>query len=131
MPHHTFEEAMSGSARIREQNSEALAIITRCEAEVGELERQVEALRAQLDLERRRLISALDELRARFYERVFSDGDKAGATAGPLSLDSFRAAQRALEEQVVGCGALMSKLNGLSNLLTVSRGQFAPQGEAT
>lgn len=121
---------MSGSERIAELNSEALAIITRCEAEVGDLERQVEGLRAQLDLERRRLIAALDELRARFYERVFSDGDKVGATAGPLSLDSFRAAQRALEEQLLGCGALASKLNGLTNLLTVSRGQFAPQGEA-
>ena len=122
---------MSGSERIAELNSAALAIITGCEIEVGDLERQVEALRVQLDLERRRLISALDELRARFYERVFADGDKVGATAGPLSLDSFRTAQRTLEEQLLGYGALASKLNGLSNLLNVSRGQFAPQGEAT
>lgn len=121
---------MSGAERLAELNSAALAIITGCETEVGDLEAQVEALRAQLDIERRRLIAALDELRARFYESAFAAGSAPGATAGPLNLDTFRDAQRSLEEQLLGCGALTSKLNGLSNLLSVSRGQFAPQGEA-
>jgi hypothetical protein len=73
---------MSGVERLAELNSEALAIITRSETEVGDLEGQVEGLRAQIDLERRRLISALDELRARFYESAFADGDTSGAPPG-------------------------------------------------
>jgi two-component system sensor histidine kinase DegS len=125
---------MSGAERLAELNGEALAIITGCESQVGELERRVEALRARLDIERRRLSSALDELSARFYDparTAAGGGTPAYSDSGPLNLDSFRETERALGEQLMGCDALASKLNGLSNLLTVSRGQFGAQGEAT
>jgi two-component system, NarL family, sensor histidine kinase DegS len=119
---------MSGADRLAELNSEALAIITGCETQVGEIERRVEALRAQLDIERRRLTAALDELSALFYEQSLAQPG-GGQSSSPLDLDSFRRTERELDEQLHGCDALASKLNGLSNLLTVSRGQFAPQGE--
>jgi two-component system sensor histidine kinase DegS len=122
----TIEETMSGAERLAELNSDALAIITGSETQIGDLERRVETLRAQLDTERRRLSAALDELSARFYENARADGAGAG---NPLNLKSFRDAERDLSEQLMSCDGLASKLNGLSNLLTVSRNQFTPQGE--
>ncbi len=122
---------MSGPERLADLNTAALTIITRTEAEVGELERQVEDLRAHTDIERRRLVAALDELRARFYDGAFANGENTGAAAGTLNLDMFREAQRSLEALLLDCGALTSKLNGLTNLLAVSRGQFAPQAEVS
>lgn len=65
---------------------------------------------------------------ARFYENARADGAGAGH---PLNLKSFRDAERQLGEQLMSCDGLTSKLNSLSNLLTVSRGQFTPQGEAS
>lgn len=125
---------MSGAERLAELNSEALTIITGCESQIGDLEQRVEALRGRLDAERRRLSAALDELSARFY-----DSSRAAAAknlpppieGGPLNLASFREAERSLYEQLMGCDALVSKLNGLGNLLTVSRGQFGPSGETS
>lgn len=117
---------MSGAERLAELNSEALAIITGSETQIGDLERRVETLRAQLDTERRRLGAALDELSARFYENARADGAGAGS---PLNLKSFRDMERDLSEQLMSCDGLASKLNGLSNLLTVSRNQFTPHGE--
>jgi len=117
---------MSGAERLAELNSAALAIITGSETQIGGLERRVETLRAQLDTERRRLGAALDELSARFYENARAEGAGAGS---PLNLKSFRDAERDLGEQLMSCDGLASKLNGLSNLLTVSRNQFTPQGE--
>jgi len=117
---------MSGAERLAELNSDALAIITGSETQIGDLERRVETLRVQLDTERRRIGAALDELSARFYENARADGAGAG---NPLNLKSFRDAERDLGEQLMACDGLASKLNGLSNLLTVSRNQFTPQGE--
>ena len=117
---------MSGAERLAELNGDARAIITGSETQIGDLERRVETLRGQLDTERRRLGAALDELSARFYENARAEGAGAG---NPLNLKSFRDAERDLSEQLMSCDSLASKLNGLSNLLTVSRGQFMPQGE--
>lgn len=119
---------MSGTELLAELNNAALAIITGSETQIGELERRVEALRAQLDTERRRLSAAIDELSARFYENARADDAGVG---NPLNLRSFRDAERQLGEQLMSCDSLTSKLNSLSNLLTVSRGQFVPQGETS
>ncbi len=47
-----------------------------------------------------------------------------------LDLEMIRAAERALGEQLLGSVAFARKLDGLANLLLVSRSQFAPSGEA-
>lgn len=125
---------MSGVDRLAELNSEALAIITECETQIGDVEGRVEALRGRLDAERRRLSAALDELSARFYDSsraAAANNTPPPTEGGPLNLASFRAAERALYEQLMSCDALISKLNGLVNLLTVSRGQFGPSGETS
>lgn len=121
---------MSGSERLDELNSAALAIITDCEGEVLDLERRLEELRARLDLERRQISNALDELNARYYElsRAVADGTRT-ARPSPLNLDQIKATERGLGEQLLGCATLASKLNSLSNLLAVSRGQFTTQAE--
>lgn len=125
---------MSGADRLTELNGEALASIIGCETQIGDLEHRVGTLHARLDAERRRLSGALDELSARFYDKTraaAANNTPAPTEGGPLNLASFREAERALYEQLMGCDALASKLHGLSNLLTVSRGQFGPQGETS
>jgi two-component system sensor histidine kinase DegS len=121
---------MSGSERLDELNNAALAIITDCEGQVLDLERRVEELRSRIDIERRQISNALDELTARYYDlaRASADGLKP-ARNSPLNLDQIKAMERALGEQLLSCAALSSKLNSLSNLLAVSRGQFTTQTE--
>jgi two-component system sensor histidine kinase DegS len=121
---------MSGSERLDELNSAALAIINDCEGQVLDLERRVEDLRSRIDIERRQISNALDELTARYYDlsRASADGSKPTRNS-PLNLDQIKAMERALGEQLLGCAALSSKLNSLSNLLAVSRGQFTTQAE--
>lgn len=123
-------EGMSGAEQIEELNNAALALIVEGEAQASAIERRLEALRTRLDVERRRVVAALEELSARYlYASGHPTGESRGDT-GPLNLDRIRAAEQELSEQLLSCAALMSKLNGLTNLLAVSRGQFAPQGEA-
>jgi two-component system sensor histidine kinase DegS len=123
---------MSGSERLDELNSAALAIINDCEGQVLDLERRVEELRSRIDIERRQVSNALDELTARYYDlsRASAGGTKP-ARNSPLNLDQIKAMERALGEQLLGCATLSSKLNSLSNLLAVSRGQFTTQTETT
>ena len=123
---------MSGADRLGELNNAALAIITDCEGQVLDLERRLEELRGRLDIERRQISNALDELTARYYDftRSTTDGPKPMRNS-PLNLDTIKATERALGEQLLGCAALASKLNSLNNLLAVSRGQFTTQSEVT
>lgn len=122
---------MSGAEQLDELNSEALALLTSVEGQVGDLERRLETLQARLDVERRRLSAALEELSIRYL--YLQPGSESGPTArgGGLDLETIRATERALNEQLLTCAAFASKLNALANLLTVSRGQFGPQGEAS
>jgi two-component system, NarL family, sensor histidine kinase DegS len=121
---------MSGAEQIEELNNAALALIVEGETQVSELERRLETLRTRLDTERRRVVAALEELSSRYLYAPGHPAGEARSDTGPLNLDRVRAAEQELSEQLLGCAALMSKLNGLTNLLAVSRGQFAPQGEA-
>lgn len=119
---------MSGGERLEELNNAALAIITDTEAQVLDLDRRLEELRGRLDVERRQISNALDELTARYFD--FGGEDRKPARSSPLNLDAIKATERALGDELLGCAALVSKLNSLSNLLAVSRGQFIAQAEA-
>lgn len=120
---------MSSAERLTQLNNAALSLINQCETGVGELVQQVEQLSAQLDIERRRLMAALDELRVLSYLTPQSESEK--KLAKGLNLEAFQQSQRELEAQLLACGALAAKLNGLTNLFTISRGQFAPQDETS
>lgn len=116
---------MSGAERLEELNAEVLADLADFEARVVALSGQLETLRDQLDAERRRLAGALEEL-SRRYQPAGAEGQ-----GGSLSLEAIRATERALGEQLLQCAAFARKVSGLANLLTISRGQFAPQAEAS
>ena len=121
---------MSGAEQLDELNSEALALLTSVEGQVGGLERRLEALQARLDVERRRLSAALEELTVRYlYPQPGSDDGV--AVRGGLDLETIRGTERALGEQLLSCAAFAAKLNALANLLTVSRAQFVTPGEAS
>lgn len=128
---------MNGAERLDELNSEALAALGEFEGRVSGLETQLEALRSRLDVERRQLTALREELNLRYLYSHAQAGSTALDGAGPkrgeggLDLDAIRATEQELGEQLLRCAAFASKLSGLANLLMVSRGQFAPQGEAS
>lgn len=127
---------MDGARQLDEMNDEVLAAVAACEGRIQQLVRQLEALCGGIDTERRRLSAALDELSARFVAARVPDDDvgasepAAGKTGG-IDLEAIRGAERALGEQLLRCSAFGSKLQNLVNLLAISRGQFAPHGEAS
>ena len=121
---------MSGTERLEELNNAALAIINECEGQVLDLDHRLEDVRSRLDLERRQISNALDELNARHYDLTRAAAERGRPVRNsPLNLDQIKATERALGEQLLGCAALASKLNSLSNLLAISRGQFTTQME--
>lgn len=122
---------MNGAGEFDELNSEALAAVAECEGRVQQLTRQLEALQGRLDGERRRLGAALDELSVRYLYTQATDPNGAGPAGGGINLETLRGAVRSLDEQLLQCGTFGSKLGNLTNLLTISRGQFAPQGVAS
>ena len=128
---------MNGAEQLHELNSEALAALGEFEGRVSGLEAQLEALRSRLDVERRQLTALREEVDLRYlYSHVqaggaaLDDADSRWGEGGP-DLDAIRTTEQELGEQVLRCAAFASKLSALANLLLVSRGQFAPRGEAS
>lgn len=113
---------MDRARRIEELNSAALGALAEFEGRVATLSRKVDTLRSQLDGERRRLSELVETL------GLHAPG---GGDAGVLDVAAIRAEEAALGEQLLQCSAFASKIAGLHNLLTVSRSQFAPRGEAS
>jgi len=112
---------MNSPDRVAELNNHALEALREFEGRVATLAQRIETLRGQLDAERRRLIGAVEALPTR---HLYKPGTG-------INLEAIRAEERALGEQLLRCSAFSSKLNGLANLLAISRSQFLPSGETS
>src|ERR671933_2486997 len=125
-------EGMSSADWFEELNNQTLATLGEFEGRIAALTRRTEALRGQLDAERRRLGGALETLNFHYH---YAPAGAAGAQGGKparsgIDLDRLKREEEALGQLLLRCGAFLSRLNSLANLLTISRNQFAPQGEA-
>src|SRR5215217_4826898 len=123
---------MSGADWLEQLNSEALATLAEFEGRIAALTRRIEALRGQLDAERRRLGGALESLT---YHYLYPPAGSAGAQGGKparlgIDLDALKREEEALWQQLLRCGVFLSRLNSLANLLTISCTQCASRGEA-
>ena len=125
-------EGMSGADWLQQLNSDALTTLAEFEGRIAALTRRTEALRGQLDAERRRLGGALETLN---YHYRYPPPGSTGAQGGKpprlgIDIEAIKRDEEALGQQLLKCGAFLSRLTSLANLLTISRNQFAPQGEA-
>lgn len=108
--------------RLEQLNEAALVALSEFERRVQGLTGQVNALREQLDLERRQVALAVQDFQSRGRTAA------GGGLVDPAAID---ASERALAEQLRQVQAIQQRIGGLATIVAAGRGQLAPSGEAS